>query len=341
MAIDFDATPQQPVTCQHQPLLEWLWAGHFLLDPHHYSGRQGWVDAVMAKMPEPIKQAKALCEQGNFPLINLLGMVQDLLPNIPDLEGYISTMTEMPLVDFQLAYFDGEVSSAQLNAVLANPDRFDEFYQVLPWSESGTREYVKSLLFTPQQFRDAQLALVRFVQPFAEQVVAAEADKIEQALVFVRQQLKQKAPMALAQEIKGIHFKDKPYQHFLFCPCLFADTHNVFLLSHNAFAVLYNCEQSAFHINSQAEPLAEAFKIIADPKRIEILRMVRQRPTFAKVLAARLGLTTATMSRHIELLKKADLIREQKVERVKYIHINEERFRRLQGQLTAHIFGGD
>lgn len=341
MAIDFDATPTQPVICQHQPLLEWLWAGHFILDSHHHSARQSWVDAVLAKMPEDVLQAKALCEQGNFPLINLFGMVQDLLPSVPFLEDFISIVASMPVFDFQLAYFDGEVSAAQLKAVLANPERFDEFYQVLPWAETGSPDYIHCLLYQPEQFRDAQLALVSFVQPFAGEVVTAEADKIEQALAFVRQQLKHKAPMALAQEIKGSHFKDQPYQHFLFCPCLFADTHNVFLLGKESFAVLYNCEQSAFHINSQAEPLAEAFKIIADPKRIEILRMVRQRPTFAKVLAARLGLTTATMSRHIELLKKADLIREQKVDRVKYIHINEERFRRLQGQLTAHVFGVD
>ncbi|WP_158583937.1 ArsR/SmtB family transcription factor [Salinibius halmophilus] len=339
MAIDFDATPRQQSRCEHHPLLEYIWAGHFVLDRMHHSARPAWVEQVWQAASGEVAGALRLCQQANFPLINLLGLLQKQLPKLPSFDAYIAWLEAMDDAEFRLEYFDGEVTAQQLDTLMSAPQRLTEFLTAVNWAESGSEPYMQQLIFEPGRIKAAQLLVLKHVMPFAEQVLAQEQDKIADAISFVEQQLKHNAPMALAQQIKGSHYRDEQFDHFLFCPCLFADTHNVFLLSKHSFAVLYNCEQSAFHVDSQAEPLAEAFKVIADPKRLEILRMVKKRPTFAKVLAARLGLTTATMSRHLELLRNADLIREQKIDRVKYIHLNEERFRRLQGQLNKHVLG--
>lgn len=55
---------------------------------------------------------------------------------------------------------------------------------------------------------------------------------------------------------------------------------------------------------------AETFKALSDPVRREILMMLRGGPMAAGEIAARFELTGASVSYHLSILKKAELVRE-------------------------------
>jgi DNA-binding transcriptional ArsR family regulator len=60
--------------------------------------------------------------------------------------------------------------------------------------------------------------------------------------------------------------------------------------------------------------LAEFLKVLADPTRMDILRLLCCGPSFGKEIAASLGLTTATVSRHLDQLKAAGLVKEERAD---------------------------
>ena len=58
--------------------------------------------------------------------------------------------------------------------------------------------------------------------------------------------------------------------------------------------------------------LADTFKALSDPVRREILELLKEGALSAGDIAANFDMTQATVSYHLKILKKADLIRENR-----------------------------
>lgn len=57
---------------------------------------------------------------------------------------------------------------------------------------------------------------------------------------------------------------------------------------------------------------ADTFKALSDPARRDILEMLKNKPLSAGEIAKQFDMTQATVSYHLKVLKKADLIRENR-----------------------------
>lgn len=67
---------------------------------------------------------------------------------------------------------------------------------------------------------------------------------------------------------------------------------------------------------------AETFKALSDPARRDILQMLKNGPMSAGDIASHFDMTAATVSYHLKLLKKADLIWEKKEKNFIFYEIN-------------------
>lgn len=66
----------------------------------------------------------------------------------------------------------------------------------------------------------------------------------------------------------------------------------------------------------------ETFKALADPVRREILTLLKQGSLPAGEIAAQFDMTAATISYHLNVLKKADLVHESKIKNYVYYSLN-------------------
>lgn len=98
-------------------------------------------------------------------------------------------------------------------------------------------------------------------------------------------------------------------------------------------------------LNSFAERIvmnmgfAETFKALSDPVRREILLMLKGGKLTAGEIAEKFDLTNATVSYHLSILKKADLLFETKVKNFIYYEINVSVFEEIMLWLSQ--FGGN
>ena len=81
------------------------------------------------------------------------------------------------------------------------------------------------------------------------------------------------------------------------------------------------------------------FKALADPVRREILNQLKSGRKSAGELAGAFELTGATISYHLSLLKKADLILESREKNFIYYELNASVFEEIM--LWAAQFGGN
>lgn len=84
---------------------------------------------------------------------------------------------------------------------------------------------------------------------------------------------------------------------------------------------------------------AETFKALSDPVRRDILMMLKQGKMTAGDIASRFDLTGATVSYHLSILKKADLLFETKVKNYIYYEVNVSVFEEIVLWLSQ--FGGN
>ena len=67
---------------------------------------------------------------------------------------------------------------------------------------------------------------------------------------------------------------------------------------------------------------AETFKALSDPVRREILEMLKKNRLSAGEIASQFGMTGATISYHLSILKKAELVKETKQKNYIYYELN-------------------
>ena len=67
---------------------------------------------------------------------------------------------------------------------------------------------------------------------------------------------------------------------------------------------------------------AETFKALSDPVRREILMLLKQGSLSAGEIGEHFDMTGATISYHLKILKKADLVHETKVKNYVYYELN-------------------
>lgn len=67
---------------------------------------------------------------------------------------------------------------------------------------------------------------------------------------------------------------------------------------------------------------ADTFKALSDPARRDILEMLKNKPLSAGEIAKQFDMTQAIVSYHLKVLKKADLIRENRKKNFIYYELN-------------------
>jgi DNA-binding transcriptional ArsR family regulator len=74
---------------------------------------------------------------------------------------------------------------------------------------------------------------------------------------------------------------------------------------------------------------ADSFKALSDPVRRDILEMLRAGRLPAGEIASKFDMTGATISYHLSILKKADLVRETREKNFIYYELNTSVFEEL------------
>ncbi|SFJ16718.1 DUF2087 domain-containing protein [Thermoflavimicrobium dichotomicum] len=78
----------------------------------------------------------------------------------------------------------------------------------------------------------------------------------------------------------------------------------------------------------QLSRIVQFHKVLADPTRIRILRILANGPLHGQALAGKLGLTPPTITHHVTKLREAGLVYERRYKNTIYFHLNDQALRR-------------
>lgn len=339
MPLDIDIKQKEyNVAVRISKVVELLAAVHMLADKEHHSFDADWVKHVIGHISADSKELLEKLSSLNFPGLELCDFViiEELYD---DILLFIRRLREYDSLEFLYILFDQKISKEQLLLAQNNEEIIDSLEAQIPWSLRGSKAFLRYMITDTEAYRDKMINLLEdiYKSGFEEKLQVLQ-ESCKASAEALAKSLKGRDPIEAAEEIKGSKFSAKAnFREYIFSPSYFFHNHNIISYSENTFLMIYNINIDNYSNDGEAERLSELLKVLSDKTRLEILRQLKQRPTYGKVLASRLKLTTATISRHLDQLKSINLLKEDKSNNVKYYYVNSDEVERLFDEVRRFL----
>ncbi|WP_274309789.1 ArsR/SmtB family transcription factor [Solibacillus daqui] len=233
--------------------------------------------------------------------------------------------------EFVLYYFwNEEISLETIHTLLRDPTQITQIERTYYWQDNETLHFSQYLVENVTTFK-RQLADL-FIQiadnEAFSKLLNAKQDSIKQAITTV-ENLKLE-PLARAQYVMGKTFRRvHDYKLYHFIPSYCMSPYRVRIFNDDVCYIIFGTTTPVEDKREKSEHLAKQLKAIGDPNRLLMLNMLASNKEYGAKLAEYLGITTATVSHHIEILKKVNLITEEKIGTIKYFTANKEQLNEL------------
>lgn len=339
MPLDIDIKQSEySVSVRFSKVTELIASIHMLAHKSHHSFDAKWVKQVTENLSPRAKSLLDKLTELNFPGLELFDFVT-LERVYDDIPAFIERLEQYSSIDFLDLVLDKKFSREQLMQAQKDVSLISTFEEEIPWVLKGSESFLRYIFGSTGEYKADIIELLKAINDSGfEDKLEELQERYASSIEITKQRLKDRNPVDVAEEIKGSKFSSKASFHeYIFCPSYFFDSHNIISYNEDTFLMIYNININNSFDDGEAERLSELLKVLSDKSRLEILRQLRTRPTYGKILATRLNLTTATISRHLDQLKAINLIREEKSNNVKYYYVNKDEFEKLLDEIRKFV----
>lgn len=250
------------------------------------------------------------------------------------IEEYKNNVLSMQKVDFFFTFYGQFIDREAIELALENEENLKKFYSKHN-NISGSYIALKIL------FDDRELILTEFFSCLKhlynkdfKSYYEEQLEGIHDTYKNIEDALKLNEPLEVSQNIMGKTFKNRgPYENFVFIPSYFISGRSVRFFGKDQI-LIYSTSFRELTKND----ITKILKIISDDTRFEIIELLsKNNPMNGKELANALKLTTPTISHHIEQLKEAGFINEERIKNSKYYSVNTNSVNNFINSLSEKI----
>jgi DNA-binding transcriptional ArsR family regulator len=260
------------------------------------------------------------------------------VPYITDIEQFVYKLDLLPNEEFMYHFFGEEIPLVQVKELISSPSSVDSFEPHILWETTDQRHFITELFSNIDSYREkiSQLLLHIANSNAFQYGVSENKETIEKSLANMK--TLQMKPLNLAQYVMGKTFKRTSlYKMYYFIPSYFFTPHRIRIFNQDICIVIYGCADPISDTRETSAELEIKLKALSDRNRLLMLRMLSGKREYGARLAEYLGITTATVSHHLEILKKAGFIKEEKVGNIKYFTCNMESTKEIFDSLTNFV----
>ncbi|MCH4886261.1 winged helix-turn-helix transcriptional regulator [Acidaminobacter sp. JC074] len=163
-------------------------------------------------------------------------------------------------------------------------------------------------------------------------------DEISQMKNQMLVELENRHPLSYGQGLMGKSFYNIfDWSEYEFIPVCSGPFKSLRVMTDRKNILIYNVKKSKEKLEETKERLSQGMKLLADPNRLEIMRMIKHSPMCGKDIASAMNLTTATVSHHMDLLRKAGLLHVERDQNTKYFSVNYHKVMGLSRDIQSYI----
>ena len=332
-ALETNETLIQRIQFVYSPLNELFRSLHVLLNPRHHGTNIDWVIEIQDKLTEEFYENlhyfQLFYELGvspillcnfryhmttieeeiqnlkkflvNYPTIQLIEYLERIIDDREN--AFIPTLAKgLEWKDFSLNENDQLLKDLKRNAtsVYRRLFSFIDWYRKSIFDDTWKEKSIEQKLLIEIQKQSSFLREKGFIEMFNH----LQIDRIH---------WKKDALSIIKPFDQEIHLKDS--DSIMLLPSYFIWPH-LFVESFNqGIAITYDIAEQPSYYNSTPEGLVTIFKALSDSVRLQIMNYVLEKPSTTQSLAQILLMTESSVSRHLQILKDAKLLKARKVKK--------------------------
>jgi DNA-binding transcriptional ArsR family regulator len=259
-------------------------------------------------------------------------------PYFHDAELFLEKISTLSDHDFLYHFFGESISEKQLKELIKDPEKLNSIEDTIWWETEEKKLTMQDILNNLHDFRNSFISLLLDAsQSRTFRVEFANISNVAQESIDKVKSIDME-PLALAQYIMGKTFRRTSlYQVYYYIPSYFFAANRIRIFDSKTCIIIYGVDAPLVDYRKKSAELELQLKALSDRNRILILRMLARNKEYGAKIAEYLGITTATVSHHLELLKKAGFVKEEKVGTIKYFSYNQEHAEATLKQLQDFI----
>lgn len=340
MPYDIEINTKTPkVKLLYSPIVELFACIQLLAIPSHHEDMKKFAKDTEKHLSQESKLLLDDISQFQYHGLELFDLILDI-DIVDNIILFVEQLLDYSDIKFISVITMNLLDENKIKKIIAKEYENSYIEKLLPWAFKESIIEVGSLLFHPNQFKKrlANLLIEIYESPYFLSHIEANRYRYQETIHHLEKELKTKTPLELGQKLMSKTFRNVfDYKLYIFCPTYFISPHRLRVHNQNTNFIIYDINKDHLQINKALGKIVNAMKILSDQTRIEILRQLSIKPTYGKVLANSLDLTTATISHHLELLKTLGLIKEEKVKNIKYFSVNQEEVEKILTLTSNYI----
>jgi DNA-binding transcriptional ArsR family regulator len=312
---------------------------HFLSDRGHHSFSDKYANTLLNKLSiDSLKMLKVLSGMRLQGLELFEFIVKERA--FDDVDILMQKISDYDDINFIYTLLGEVLDYSTIQEVMQDEQKLNKLLQDKPNLTNCNMKEFGLLFYNTKSFKED---IVKLISEMNNSTLVNKLDALKEDyskhIEKTKARVKDKKPMDVSQEIMERQFKRKfDFKEYYFIPSYFIAPHKIRVFCLDAQMVVFALEQKESPINEVGDRISLVFKIISDRTRLEILRAITSEPTYGKLLAEKLNLTTATISHHIEVLKSVQLIKEKRIKNIKYFEANSEEIKKIFDEGLEYLF---
>jgi len=337
----YGETNEPVIKIFNSPVIELICAVHLLTDAAHHQYEIKWAEELISRFSE--EELKALDTMKLFPAggMNLLNLILES-EELSSISRFIDYIEQLDFLDFYFLMLNEDIDRARIQKAFTDKKERYRIQEKIKWivEESELMAFFEN----PRKIKRDTVLTYRAVMDHDFQLKLDRCrDKMEAGIQYVESFSGKDSIESILEKISGRSRKlFTGYKEYNIIPSYFISPQRcIRIFSGDRIYVVFDCRVTRDKREALLDELSSILKVIDDKSRMEILRLLVSNKSYGKALSDMVGISTPTVSHHLDILKQAGFVKEEKIRNIKYFYADKEKLKKVIEDINKYFFGAE
>lgn len=331
-------TKSKKVIALQSKAIELMAVVQLLADSKHHEFARDWANEMYKRISKESLRMISIISQMSLQGMELVEFVLEshIFDNIDEITEIILKYDN---IEFLHKITGEQIGIERIHKIIEDKEELEKAISENPWLVRDNTNAMEFAFYDTNTFKEKIVKLLKELNNdiFKSKVLELK-DQYKKSIEDMNIKILTEETNELVQEAIGKKWPINDYEEYFFVPSYFISPHHLMIYNKHTLITVYDMVSNKATKQEEGKTIANRLSIISDKTRLEILRQIIAAPTYGKVLANMLNLTTATISHHLEQLKAVNLIKEHKVKNIKYFSANIENIDNLLEDAKSYLY---
>jgi DNA-binding transcriptional ArsR family regulator len=324
----------------NSPVIELVCALHLLTDAAHHQFELKWAEEILAGFNENEKKALEIIKLFPANGIELLNFVLDS-GELLDIEAFLKHIESSDVVDFFFYILNEQIEKSKISRAFSEIKERYKIQEKIKWliDDNQLMDFFQNY----ENIKQKTILILSTIakKGFAEKLLKSQ-ERMEGGIEYIKSYLGKDTIDSVLEKVSGRPRKYfAGFREYNIIPSYFVSPRFIRVFSGDRLYVVFDCRVTRDKTQAMLEELSTILKVIDDKSRLEMLKILVNNKSYGKAIADVIGISTPTVSHHLDILKQSGFVKEEKIRNIKYFYADKEKLKKVIDDLNKYFFSAE